>query len=144
MVALGLRSQALRGVDATVRARHWEAAFDEFFAAINARRITRPIVALPDVGALAVIVRLGDMMALGYSRGFRPEAGQDAWITQQLARIDAEFARLEAGTWRPVFTDSTPPGQGEPMGPLGGTDATSDAWATRGGCCSRPLCGGCA
>lgn len=143
MAALGIREEALRAIDPVVRARHWEAAFDEFFASINARRIVRPILSLPDVGALSLIVRLGDMMALGYSRGFKPSAGQDEWITKELARIDAKFEKLESGTWRPMFTDSTPSSAPEPMGPLGGTDALSDTWATQGGCGGYDPCGGC-
>lgn len=129
----GLREEALRGVDADVRAAQWSAAFDEFFASINYRRITRPIVSLQDDGAIAFIVRMGDAMALGWSRGFKPSAGQDEWLKVEIDRIEKKLDRLQDGTWRPVFTDSTPSADGEPMGPLGGTDERSDTWATGAG-----------
>lgn len=134
MAALGLRPEALRSVEPAVRARHWEAAFDYVFANVNARRITRPILALPDVGLLAFIVRIGDAECLGWTRGFKPSAGQDAWITSELSAMRDDMKRLTDGTWRPLFTDSTPTSEGEPMGPLGGTDALSDSWATGRGC----------
>ena len=140
MAALGLREEALRTVDVSTRARHWEAAFDYVFANVNGRRITRPIVSLHDVGLLGFIVRIGDAETLGWTRGFKPTAGQDGWIVAELTNMRADLDRLSEGTWRPLFTDSTPPNQGEPMGPLGGTDAASDTWATRAGCGTRCFC----
>lgn len=103
----GLRAEAVRAVDPLARAAWWRAAWDECFAAL-ANRCTRPIVSIDDDWLLSLIARMGDAETLGWTRGFKPVAGQDAWITDEVKRIREDFDLLASGRRIPCFTDSTP------------------------------------
>lgn len=104
----GIRTEALRVVDPTTRAAWWRAAFDHCFAAIGAKRCTRPIVSIADSWLISLIARMGDAEALGWTRGFKPVAGQDAWINDELSRIREDLTLLEEGRRIPIYVDSTP------------------------------------
>lgn len=122
----GLRAEALRAVDPAARVAWWRAAFDECFAAI-AHRCKRPIVTLGDAWLISLIARMGDAEALGWTRGFKPIAGQDEWITKEIDRIRADFNLLQEGKRLPVYTDSTP-AVDEKSPRLAHSEATSDGW----------------
>lgn len=70
-------------------------------------------------------------MLLGWRRGFNPRAGQDAWITDELKRIDQDWEDIRTGKVEVYFVDSTP--AVAEQGPRGGGDVTADAWV-KGGC----------
>lgn len=122
----GLRSEALRSVDPHARIAWWRAAWDECFAAI-ANRCTRPIVTMSDAWLLSLIARMGDAETLGWTRGFKPTAGQDEWINKEVERIRADFDLLASGKRLPVYTDSSPT-KDEKSPRLSYNETTSDQW----------------
>jgi len=107
MAYFGLRAEALRSVDENARAAWWRAAWDECFAAIG-NRCKHPIVTMGDDWLRSLIARMGDAEALGWTRGFKPVAGQDQWISDEVKRIREDFDLLASGRRLPVYTDSTP------------------------------------
>lgn len=139
----GLRAEALRSIDPAARAAWWRAAWDECFAAI-AHRCKRPIVTMSDDWLRSLIARMGDAESLGWTRGFKPVAGQDEWINKEVERIRADFDLLQLGKRLPVYTDSTPL-KDEKSARLAMSESSSDAWAKYGpgcGCSGKPLLGG--
>lgn len=103
----GIRTEAMRGVDSAARAAWWRAAWDECFAALG-KRCRRPIVTMGDAWLLSLIARMGDAETLGWTRGFKPTAGQDEWISKEVERIREDYQLLADGKRVPTFTDSTP------------------------------------
>lgn len=137
-VHYGLRVEALRGVDPDARAAWWRAAWDECFAAL-AKRVTRPIVTMSDAWLLSLIARMGDAETLGWTRGFKPVAGQDQWITDEVNRIRADYDKLANGERFPVFTDSTI--VDDVSARLAYSEGSADAWTRRR--CPGRGCRGC-
>lgn len=138
----GLRAEALRSVDAAARVAWWRAAWDECFAAI-AKRCTRPIITMDDAWLLSLIARMGDAETLGWTRGFKPTAGQDEWINKEVERIRADFDMLASGDRLPLYTDSTV--IDDVSAKLAYSESSSSAWTRpRLGCgCGRGGCFGC-
>ncbi len=127
VIHYGLRTEALRSVDPAVRAAWWRAAWDECFAAI-AKRCVRPIVTVDDAWLLSLIARMGDAETLGWTRGFKPTAGQDEWINAEVVRIREDFQLLADGKRLPAITDSTP-AKDDVSARLAYSESSSDAWA---------------
>jgi hypothetical protein len=122
----GLRAEALRSLDPNARAAWWRAAWDECFAALG-NRCTRPIVTMSDDWLRSLIARMGDAETLGWTRGFKPVAGQDAWVEAEVKRIREDFELLALGRRLPVYTDSTPT-KDEKSPRLSANEKSSDEW----------------
>lgn len=125
----GLRKEALRSLSTTEKEAALSAAFDRGAAALG-KRATRPITLIDD-WLKSIICREASSMLLGWRRGFNPRAGQDAWITDELRRIDQDWEDIRTGRVEVYFVDSTP--AVAEQGPRGGGDVTADAWV-KGGC----------
>ena len=132
----GIRKEALRVLGSVEKTAALEAAFDEMAAALG-KRTKRPLVSI-DSWLAALVCRIASAMLLGWRRGFRPAAGQDAWIQSQLDQIEKDLEMIATGKREPYYVDSTP--DVDEQGPYGGGDVTADAYA-RGGC--GPCGGGC-
>jgi hypothetical protein len=124
----GIKKEALRSLNATEKGAALSAGFDEVLAAVG-KRATRPVTLIDD-GLKALICRIASAMLLGWRRGFKPTAGQDGWIAQQLDAIEKDLEDIRRGRVEYYFVDST---VRDEQGPRGGGDATADAW-TKGGC----------
>lgn len=134
----GIRKEALRSLGSTEKEAALSAAFDEMAAAFG-KRLKRPLVMIDD-WLKALVCRIASAMLLGWRRGFKPTAGQDAWIKEQLDQIEKDLEMIATGRREPYYTDSTP--TIDEQGPRGGGDVTADAW-TKGGCSPWPPRGCC-
>lgn len=125
----GLRKEALRSLSSTEKEAELSAAFDDVMAAIG-KGATRPVTLIDD-GLKKLICKLASAELLGWRRGFKPTAGQDQWIVDQLNRMDVQMEDIRTRKTEYYFEDSTP--AVAEQGPRGGGDVTADAWV-KGGC----------